>query len=82
MQFQDNIQSLSRAHEVFREEIDFAHRQYVQDHIKEQRLANFTLNQIALRTKENADLQSEGKEHGFVLLPSHFADINLSLKEH
>ena len=61
VQFQDNIQQLSRAHESFREEVTFAHRQHIQNHINEQRLANITLEQVALKSTRHPNLESESK---------------------
>ena len=71
MQFQNNVQRLSRAHEVFREEVTFAQRQHMQDHMKEQRLANSTLEQVALQTARHPNLDSECKNLHLLLIGLH-----------
>lgn len=47
VKFQANVQRLSRMNEVFKEEVTFAHRQHIEDHVKEQRISNSAVNQSA-----------------------------------
>ena len=49
IKFQDNVQRLSRLNEIFREEVTFAHRQHIEDHVKEQRISNSTADQTAVQ---------------------------------
>ena len=59
VEFQDNVQRLSRLNEVFKEEVTLAHRQHVEDHLKQQRLASSTIDQRAVRTEHNLIRQSK-----------------------
>ena len=61
MHFQERIQQLSRAHEVFKEETTLAHRQHMHDHVEEQRVSRSSLEQLALKTERSLRVESEGK---------------------
>ena len=63
MEFQNNAQRLSRAHEVFKEEVTFAHRRKVQHHITKQQHADSKLNQIILQTQQNVSPEGDRKCH-------------------
>lgn len=59
VEFQDNVQRLSRLNEVFKEEVTLAHRQHVEDHLKQQRLASSTSDRRAVHTEHNLIRQSK-----------------------
>lgn len=51
VEFQNNVQRLSRLNEVFKEEVNLAHRQHIEDHVKEQRLAKAVIERIAAQSE-------------------------------
>ena len=61
MRFQERIQQLSRAYEVFKEETTLAHRQHMHDHMEEQRVSRASLEQLVLKTGRSLRVESEGK---------------------
>ena len=70
--FHDNVQRLSRMTKVFEEEITFAHRQHIEDHLKEQRSANSTVDRRLVQSEQKLMTLSErGVQGGSCLwLPS------------
>ncbi|KAL8724953.1 MAG: hypothetical protein Q9166_007663 [cf. Caloplaca sp. 2 TL-2023] len=62
MHFQERIQQLSRAHEVFKGETTLAHRQHMHDHVEEQRFSRASLEQLALKTERSLRVESEDYE--------------------
>ena len=59
VEFQDNIQRLSRLNELFKEEVNLAHRQHIENHVKEQRLAKAVIDRIAAQGEQNVKLESK-----------------------
>ena len=47
VEYQRNIQRLSQRNELFKEEVTLAHRQHIEDHIKEQSISNLVVDRIA-----------------------------------
>ena len=56
-EFQNNIHRLSRLNEVFKEEVNLAHRQHIEDHVKEQRLAKAVIDRIAAQGEQKLKLE-------------------------
>ena len=56
-EFQNNIQRLSRLNEVFKEEVNLAHRQHIEDLVKEQRLAKAVIDRIAAQGEQKLKLE-------------------------
>lgn len=59
VEFQDNVQRLSRLNEVFKEEVNLAHRQHIEDHVKEQRLAKAVIDRKAAQSEHELHRESD-----------------------
>lgn len=71
VEFQDDVQRLSRMTKVFKEEIKLAHRQHIEDHLKEQRFTDSTIDRRAVQSEQKLIRHSERgvQEGSYALLP-------------
>ncbi|KAL8701190.1 MAG: hypothetical protein Q9201_005039 [Fulgogasparrea decipioides] len=60
VEFHGSLQRLTWTNEVFKEEVNLAHRQHVEDHIKEQRSSKMAIDRIASRWEQK---WSQNDEH-------------------